>query len=112
MWVIVSSTTILGEIIYGIKLLGMGYPYFTMKNCIVQIRHMQLNILTWNIRIGPQYYFVGLKSEVIINRDSWGYFYCAVRGEILGSAQDKLLQKNLPRMFLLIKNESWGIKDY
>ena len=72
---------------------------------------MPLNILSCNNRIGPQYYFVGLKSEVIINRDSWGYFYCAVRGEILGLAQDELLRKHLPRMFSLIKNKSWVIED-
>ena len=72
---------------------------------------MPLNILAWNNKIGPRYYFVGLRPEVLINRDSWGYSYCAVRGEILGLAQDELLRKHLPRMFSLIKNESWGIED-
>ncbi len=72
---------------------------------------MPLNILAWNNKIGPRYYFVGLCPEVMINRDSWGYSYCAVRGEILGSAQDELLREHLPRMFSLIKNESWGIED-
>ena len=72
---------------------------------------MPLNILAWNNKIGPRYYFVGLRPEVMINRDSWGYSYCAVRGEILGLAQDKLLRKHLPRMFSLIKNESMGIED-
>ena len=70
-----------------------------------------MNILAWNNKIGPRYYFVGLRPEVMNTRDSWGYSYCAVRCEILGLAQDELLRKHLPRMFSLIKNESWGIED-
>jgi len=30
------------------------------------------------------------------------------RGEILGFIKDELMRKHLPRMFSLIKNESWG----
>ena len=30
------------------------------------------------------FYFVGLHAKVMINRDSWGYSYSIVRGEILG----------------------------
>ncbi len=67
---------------------------------------MPLNILAWNNKIGPGYYFVGLCTLVMINRDSWGYSYCGVRGEILGFPQDELLRKRLSRMFSLIKNES------
>ncbi len=62
--------------------------------------------ITWNNDIGPWYYFVGLRTEVMINRDSWGYLYSIVRGEILGFLEDKLLREHLPRMFSLIKNES------
>ena len=51
-------------------------------------------------------FLVGLYSEVMINRDSWGYSYSIVRGEILGFIEDELLRKHLPRMFSLIKNES------
>ena len=47
----------------------------------------------------------------MINRDSWGHPYSVVRGEILGFAKDELLRKHLPRMFSLIKNESWGLED-
>ena len=46
-----------------------------------------------------------------MNRDSWGYLYSIVRGEILGFMEDKLMRKHLPRMFSLIKNESVGIED-
>ena len=42
---------------------------------------------------------------------SWGYLYSIVRGEILRFMEDKLMRKHLPRMFSLIKNESWGIED-
>ncbi len=67
---------------------------------------MPLNIFAWNNEIGLFCYFVGLRKEVMINRDSWGYSYSIVRGEILGFLEDELLRKHLPRMFSLIKNES------
>lgn len=67
---------------------------------------MPLNILAWNNKIGLCCYFVGLRDKVMINRDSWGYSYSIVRGEILGFLEDELLRKHLPRMFSLIKNES------
>ena len=65
-----------------------------------------MNILAWNNEIGLFCYFVGLRKEVMINRDSWGYSYSIVRGEILGFLEDELMRKHLPRMFSLIKNES------
>jgi len=46
------------------------------------------------------------RYRVMINRDSWGYSYLVVRGEILGFTKDELLRKHLSRMFSLIKNES------
>ena len=52
-------------------------------------------------------HFVGLNGKsVMIKRDSWGHWYCIVRGEILGFMKDELMRKHLPRMFSLIKNES------
>ncbi len=71
---------------------------------------MPLNILAWNNKIGLWYYFVGLRTVVMINRDSLGNSYCIVRGEILGFLQDELLRKHLSGMFSLIKNESKGIE--
>jgi len=47
----------------------------------------------------------------MINRDDRGHFYSAVRGEILGFAEEKLLRKRLPRAFSLIKNESQGSEE-
>ena len=47
----------------------------------------------------------------MIERDGRGHPYCAVRGEILGSAEDAQLRKHLPRMFSLIKNESRRFED-
>ncbi len=72
---------------------------------------MPLNILAWNNKIGLRYYFVGLRTDVMINRDWRGYSYSSVRGEILRLLEDELLRKHLPRMFSLIKNESMGIED-
>jgi len=36
---------------------------------------MPLNILAWNNKIGLWHYFVGLRTKVMVNRDSWGYSY-------------------------------------
>ena len=47
----------------------------------------------------------------MIERDGRGHPYCAVRGEILGPAQDELLRKHLPKMFSLIKSESQRFED-
>ncbi len=60
------------------------------------------------IRSGRSCWFI---ERVMVNRNSWGYSYWHVRGEILGLCQDERLRKHLPRMFSLIKNESWGIDD-
>ena len=70
-----------------------------------------LNTLAWNNGIGLWSYFVGSKTEVMINRDSWGRLYSVVRGEILGFTEDEHLRKHLPRILSLIKNESWGLED-
>eukprot|EP00793_Prasinoderma_coloniale_P006241 PRCOL_00001071-RA len=51
------------------------------------------------------------ETGVMIKRDSRGHPYFIVRGEILGFMKDELLRKHLPRMFSLIKNESWGLED-
>ena len=48
--------------------------------------------------------------SVMINRDSWGYSYLIVRGEILGFVKNGLLRKHLTRMFSLITNEFLGSK--
>ncbi len=53
---------------------------------------MPLNTIAWNNRIGLRHYFVGLRTEAMINRDNWGYSYFVVRGEILGSMKDELLR--------------------
>ena len=71
-----------------------------------------LNTLAWNNRIGLWYYFVGFfRTEVMINRDSWGHSYSIVRGEILGFIEDELLRRHLPRMFSLIKSNSEGFEN-
>ena len=47
-----------------------------------------MNTLAWNNKIGPYGPLVGLRRKVMINRDSWGYSYLIVRGEILGFMKD------------------------
>ncbi|KAK8660401.1 hypothetical protein V6N13_051327 [Hibiscus sabdariffa] len=49
---------------------------------------------------------LAFRIGVMINRDSRGHSYFIVKGEILGFMKDEQLQKHLPRMFSLIKNES------
>ena len=89
-----------------IRLVGVGPASFTVKKLECLKQAIALNTLAWNNKIGLSYYFVGLRTSVMINRDSWGYSYSIVRGEILRFMEDELLRKHLPRMFSLIKNES------
>ncbi|KAG6414466.1 hypothetical protein SASPL_127193 [Salvia splendens] len=65
--------------------------------------------LTGRVDFGPITLAFGI--GVMINRDSRGHSYFIVRGEILGFMKDEQLRKHLPRMFSLIKNESWGLED-
>ena len=90
----------------GIHLSGAGAASFTVKKLECLKQAYAVNTLAWNDTIGLWYYFIGLHIKVMINRDSWGYSYLIVRGEILGFMKDELLRKHLPRMFSLIKNES------
>ncbi len=70
-----------------------------------------VNILAWNNMIGLCPILLACSSGVMIKRNSRGHPYFIVRGEILGFMKDELLRKHLPRMFSLIKNESWGLED-
>ena len=49
--------------------------------------------------------------DVMIERDMWGHLYSSERGEILRPDEDKRVRKHLPKLFSLIKDESWGIED-
>ena len=90
----------------GIQLSGVGAASFTVKKLECLKQAYAVNTLAWNDIIGLWYYFIGLHIKVMINRDSWGYSYLIVRGEILGFMKDEHMRKHLPRMFSLIKNES------
>ncbi|MCB5290565.1 hypothetical protein LG954_11010, partial [Bifidobacterium longum subsp. infantis] len=100
-----ASLPILADGASGIDFLGAARASFTVKKLECLKQAFALNTLAWNNKIGLWCYFVGLRSKVMINRDSWGYSYLIVRGEILGFMKDELLRKHLPRMFSLIKNE-------
>ncbi len=58
-----------------------------------------MNTSAWNNKIGLWCYFVGLRTEVMVNRDSWGYSYSVVRGEILGFTEDERLRKHYQGCF-------------
>ncbi len=100
------TLVILMENVRGIRLSRTGPISFTVKKLECSKQAIAVNTLAWNNKIGLWYYFVGLHTKVMIKRDSWGYSYLIVRGEILGFMKDELLRKHLPRMFSLIKNES------
>ena len=85
---------------------GAGATSFTVKKLECLKQAYAVNTLAWNDIIGLWCYFIGLRAKVMINRDSWGYSYLIVRGEILGFMKDEHMRKHLPRMFSLIKNES------
>ena len=96
----------------GIHLLVFWTDSFTLRKLECSKQAIALNMLAWNNDIGLWFYFVGCsRTEVMIDRDSWGRQYSEARGEILGPSEDKQLRKHLARMFSLIKNESWGIED-
>ena len=85
---------------------AFGRRSFTVKKLECSRQAICLNTLAWNNGIGRRTYFVGSRTVVMINRDSWGRSYSVVRGEILGFTEDELLRKHSARMFSLIKNES------
>ena len=89
-----------------IGLMTSGAASFTVKKLECLKQAIGLNTLAWNNKIGLWYYFVGLHTKVMVNRNSCGYSYEHVRGEILGFWSDERLRKHLSRMFSLIKNES------
>ena len=84
---------------------GIPIVYFE-KNRVFKAGVFALNTLAWDNRIGHWFYFDGLRTDVMINRNCWGHSYSMARGEILGFLVDELLRKHLSKMFSLIKNES------
>ena len=88
-----------------------------------------MNTLAWNNGIGLRLMSLareglpGVSSFAFIvlfcwfsgpqswSRGTVGASYSVVRGEILGFMEDERVRKHLPRMFSLIKNESWGFED-
>ena len=67
------SLAILAESGSRIKLCGSGSASFTVKKLECLKQAFAVNTLAWNNKIGLWCYFVGLYTEVMINRDSWGY---------------------------------------
>ena len=83
----------------------------TLKKLECSKQAYALNTLAWNNTIGLWPILLVCRTGVMIKRDSRGHSYSVARGEILRFAEDELMRKHLPRMFSLIKNESWGLED-
>ena len=69
------------------------------------------NIKAWNNKFDLDSDLLACRLKVMIGRNGWGFSYLTDRGEILGFVKDELMRKHLPKMFSLIKSESWGIED-
>ncbi len=95
----------------GLYCLGPGLDEVTLSKLECSKQAIALNTLAWNSTIGLWPILLVCRTGVMIKRDSRGHSYFIVRGEILGFMKDELLRKHLPRMFSLIKNESWGLED-
>ncbi len=85
-----------------------GSHSFTLNKleCSKQPACTGLNNLAWDNGIGCRLISLVSEPDRMIKRDSWGFSYSIVRGEILGFVEDELLREHQPRMFSLIKNES------
>ena len=82
-----------------------------------------MNTLAWNNGIGlrdlsalrvagPRVLFCWFSGPQSWSRGTVGGIRIQLsEGEILGFTEDEQLRKHLPRMFSLIKNESWGFED-
>ena len=99
------------EMALGIHFLGTMFGVVTLSKLECSTQPFRLNILAWNSMIGLWPILLVCRTGVMIKRDSRGHSYFVVRGEILGFTKDEHLRKHLPRMFSLIKNESWGLED-
>jgi hypothetical protein len=100
-----------GDGLLGFTVWGFGISEVTLSKQECSKQAYALNFLAWNHMIGLWPILLVCGTGVMIKRDSRGHSYFIVRGEILGFMKDELLRKHLPRMFSLIKNESWGLED-
>ena len=100
-----------GDGLLGFTVQGLGVGVVTLSKLECSKQAYALNTLAWNNTIGLWPILLVCRTGVMIKRDSRGHSYFIVRGEILGFMKDELLRKHLPRMFSLIKNESWGLED-
>ena len=95
----------------GLYCSGRGVGEVTLSKLECSKQAYALNTLAWNNAIGLWPILLVCRTGVMINRDSWGHLNLTVRGEILRFVKDEPMRKHLPKMFSLIKNESWGLED-
>jgi hypothetical protein len=108
---LLCSTFLPGTGSWGFTVSGLGVGEVTLSKLECSKQAYAVNTLAWNNMIGLCPILLACRSGVMIKRNSRGHSYFIVRGEILGFMKDELLRKHLPRMFSLIKNESWGLED-
>ena len=108
-WVLYNIRRLSGERCCAL-LHGSVSGAFTLRKLECSRQAFALNMLAWNNAKRPRFFLLVSTSEVMINMSCWGHLYLTVRGEILGFVKDRLVRKHLPKMFFLIKNESWGIE--
>ena len=80
------------------------------SECSKQARS-PLNATAWDDGTGWNSRPSAPRKAMMIDRDGRGCPYSAVRGEILGPAEDEQPRKRPPGTSPLIKNESRGIED-
>ncbi len=95
----------------GLNCSGIGVDDVTLSKLECSKQAYALNMIAWDNTTGLWPIVLVCRTGVMIKRDSRGHSYSIVRGEILGSMEGEHLRKHLPRMFSLIKNESWGLED-
>ena len=87
------------------SLCGLLPGAFSLRKrlCFGHVSDVDTRMEYWHWALGACCWF-GARAGV--DRGSWGHGDSTVRCEILGYFEDRHLRMHLPRMFLLIKNES------
>ena len=89
---------------------GSCWPRYFEQIGVLQASY-RLNSSAWNNKIRLWSFLLVTWTQVMIDKDIWGRLYSLERGEILRPSEDKQVRKHSPNVFLLIKDESWGIED-
>lgn len=106
-----SGVLWLASVAAGLHRSAAGLAVVTLSKLECSKQAFAVDTLAWNNGTGLWPVPLVCRTGVMMKRNSRGHSYFVVRGEILGFTKDEPLRKHLPRMFSLIKNESWGLED-